>query len=415
MKAPAGVYSIVLSLITPNIQLTSDGKTPSVAAYSGAIAEVIGHAMRQAHRLMERPKKKITIKDAAWACFPAAYDRASGGRQLPPSARQVFYAARPEIMKLTGLHTLDSKYITQTLLPDFEAQHPEQTAEWDVTYDARGNLIEPHTGLEVGLGTLEVRDYLNKSAAQDPAVILADRSRWNTAGPEHRFRTVLFVEKEGFTPLLQRARIAERFDVMLMSTKGMSVVAARRLLDGMAGAGHIDRVLVAHDFDVSGFSIFATVGGDNRRYKYLNKLPFHDIGLRLTDVEEMGLQSEPVMVKNWAADSLRMTRRGVTEPELAFLRTKRVELNAMTAPQFVAFLERKLVQHGAAKVVPPEVVLIEHAQRILARKAAERWLATMPDAALPDAPDDLIEQVRAMLAAEPTLSWDIAVAATVRR
>ena len=45
-----------------------------------------------------------------------------------------------------------------------------------------------------------------------------------------------------------------------MSTKGMSTTAARLLLDRLAP--RIDKVLVAHDFDVSGFSIFGTLGSD---------------------------------------------------------------------------------------------------------------------------------------------------------
>jgi hypothetical protein len=127
----------------------------------------------------------------------------------------------------------------------------------------------------------------------------------------------------------------------------------------------------------------------------------------------MGLQSEPVTVKNWAADAARMAARGVTTAELAFLRNKRVELNAMTAPQFVTFLERKLRQHGVAKVLPPETVLAEHAQRILAREAAGRWLAKMPAKAL-HVPDGLTDQVRTMLEADPTLAWDDAVALLLR-
>ena len=76
-----------------------------------------------------------------------------------------------------------------------------------MTYDARGNLIEPHTGVQVGLGTLEVREYLNDRAAW----ARAPRSPWsttaveNTVGPENRYRTVLFVEKEGFHRQIQQA------------------------------------------------------------------------------------------------------------------------------------------------------------------------------------------------------------------
>ena len=86
---------------------------------------------------------------------------------------------------------------------------------------------------------------------------------------------------------------------MLMSTKGMSVVAARRLLDDLAArvkAGRIDRVLVAHDFDISGFGIFSTLGTDSLRYTFSGRLPLIDIGLRLTDIREMNLESEPVAI-----------------------------------------------------------------------------------------------------------------------
>ena len=65
------------------------------------------------------------------------------------------YAARGEIQRLTG-RTLDDQYFTQQLLPDFMNQYPNDTADWDVVFDARGHFHEPHTGRIVPLGTLEV-------------------------------------------------------------------------------------------------------------------------------------------------------------------------------------------------------------------------------------------------------------------
>jgi hypothetical protein len=230
---------------------------------------------------------------------------------------------------------------------------------------------------------------------------------------------VLFVEKEGCHRQIQQAQIQERFDVMLMSTKGMSVIAARHLLDDLAARvsdGRIDKILVAHDFDISGFGIFATLGIDHRRYTFRGQLPIIDIGLRLSDIQEMNLESEPVAIKNWEADAERLAVRGATEEELAFLapneggQGQRVELNAMTAPQFVAFLERKLTQYGAGKVVPDESVLVEHAARILEREAAARWLATMPKETIPATPDGLADKVRTLLATVPAMAWDDAVA-----
>jgi hypothetical protein len=55
-----------------------------------------------------------------------------------------------------------------------------------------------------------------------------------TFGPKGRHRSALFIEEEGFLPILERANIAERLDVALMSTKDMSVVASRNLIDGLA-------------------------------------------------------------------------------------------------------------------------------------------------------------------------------------
>ena len=67
------------------------------------------------------------------------------GGTLPAHARQIMYAARGEIQRLTG-RTLDDQYFTQQLLPDFMNEHPSATAEWDVVFDARGHFHEPHTG-----------------------------------------------------------------------------------------------------------------------------------------------------------------------------------------------------------------------------------------------------------------------------
>jgi DNA topoisomerase VI subunit A len=95
--------------------------------------------------------------------------------------------------------------------------------------------------------------------------------RFATNGPEHRYNTVLFVEKEGFEPLIKAASLAERFDIAIMSTKGMSTTAARLLLDQLSARG-VQQILVLHDFDVSGLSIFGTLGTDTRRYQFADDI-----------------------------------------------------------------------------------------------------------------------------------------------
>ena len=141
----------------------------------------------------------------------------------------------------------------------------------------------------------------------------------DTLGPEGRYNAVLFLEKEGFTQILEAARIAERFDFAIMSTKGMSVTAARTLVEELCGQRRL-KLLVLHDFDVAGFSIKQTLVTSNRRHDFKHAINFIDLGLRLTDVEEMELDSEPTSNKgddDAIAERLRIN--GATDEEVAFL------------------------------------------------------------------------------------------------
>jgi hypothetical protein len=343
-----------------------------------------------------------------------AYQKASGNGEYPANARQIMYAARPRVLELTGKEKLDDKYFTQKLLPDFVSDNPELTADWNVAYDARGHFVEPHTGHEIGLGTIEVRDYLGARAKEEPAVSLSGSRMYPTHGPLNRYQTILFIEKEGFMPLMEAARIAERYDVGIMSTKGMSVTAARQLLDCLSASEYLKKLLVLHDFDLYGFSIFGTLFTDTRRYTFSNEVPVVDIGLRLDDVKELELSGEPYEVKEWDARVETLRRHGASEEEIEFLETQRVELNAMTAPQFVEFLERKLETH-TEKVIPEKEVIEAQARRIWERlQAKERCKEILAqihaEAATAPLPEDLLERVKELLEEDAARSWDQAVA-----
>ena len=306
---------MTLSLITPFVRLMNDGKTPFLGDFRDAVTRAVQKAAGSAYRAMSRPPAKLSIVAAAWQVMADAYQKASGG--YPANARQIMYAARPDILRLAGIEKFNDSDFTQNILPDYIAEHPEECADWDVVYDQRGHLVEPHTRHVVPLGTLQVRQYLGERPTVGPAVTLDINTMFPTHGPENRYRNVLFVEKEGFDPLLEAARIAERFDIATMSTKGMSVVAARRLIDQLVERG-VERIFVLHDFDVSGFSIFGTLGTDSRRYVFENAVEVIDIGLRLADVEELELQSEPVVIKEDSLEARGETLRehGATEEEI---------------------------------------------------------------------------------------------------
>ena len=279
--------------------------------------------------------------------------------------------------------------------------------------------IEAHTDRKVPLGTVEVRQYLGERPMSQAPLALDAGSLSPTTGPENRYSAVLFIEKEGFNALLVQARIAERFDIAIMSTKGMSTTAARLLLDRLAP--RIDKVLVAHDFDVSGFSIFGTLGSDGRRYRFHNDVHIVDLGLRLSDVEALRLDSEPVETSgDWSTRAATLSAHGASMKEISFLRHRRVELNAMPADVFVRFLEHKLAEHGIGKVVPDNDVLEQHARHVLARALTNKALDAIRQKAEAEAasfqlPSDLHRRVVAALQRQRDIPWDFAVTDIARR
>ena len=270
----------------------------AVRSVTGAWARQRKAEEREAARLSRRRdalvrSRRMTVREAAWHVLPQAYLKASSNGTLPAHARQIMYAARGEIQRLAG-RMLDDQYFTQQLLPDFMNEHPDATAEWDVVFDARGHLHEPHTGRIVPLGTIEVRRHLREVAEHtlpELQVDLPEMAIFPTCGPGHRYGAILFVEKEGFLPLFRAVRLAERYDLAIMSTKGLSVTASRLLVDRLCAA-HAVPLLVLHDFDKSGFSILGTLRRDTRRYAFRNRIEVVDLGLRLADVEDSGLETE---------------------------------------------------------------------------------------------------------------------------
>ena len=389
------------------------------------------HHLSQAH--LERLRHDIErdkIKDAAYATMKKAYRLASANHTLPANARQIMYSSRPLVLERTGGKCwTKSSYFTQVLLPDYIREHPDETADWDVVYDDRGDFTEPHTGKRIGLGTLAVRDYVdsweNGVPVRDVPEIDLD-ARYPTSGPRHRYRFALFIEKQGFRPILEAAHIEERFDIGIMSTKGMSVTAARRLVEELTRQGVT--ILVAHDFDISGLGNLYTLGHDTRRYEFTIEPNLIDLGLRLADVKKMKLQSEPVTIKQKKNPCELLWDYGATDAERKFLvrernyygwNGQRVELNAMTSDQFIAWIERKLKENGVEKLVPEKKVLDAawRRGRLFARveaqvnKTIKEAVKQPPEAA----PKRLAHQVREMLAKHPSLAWDDAIARLAKK
>jgi hypothetical protein len=142
-------------------------------------------------------ERGVSFKEAAAEIMEKAYMQASGDRALPANARQIMYAARPHIQETTGKQ-LNDNYFTQTLLPDYIEEN--DIDDWDVVYDARGHFTEPHDGESIGVGTLEVRQYL--ADFQEPSLIEAgiSNAKVETAGPDGNFWCGPVHRKRGLRP-----------------------------------------------------------------------------------------------------------------------------------------------------------------------------------------------------------------------
>lgn len=218
--------------------------------------------------------------------------------------------------------------------------------------------------------------------------------------------------------MLQQAHIAQRYDLAMMSTKGMSTTAARQLVESLSESGVT--VLVLRDFDKAGFSIVHTLRTDTRRYRFKTPPNVIDMGLRLKDVLDMGLESEAVIYHDDKDPRPSLADRDATPDELAFLVSgkingqwvgKRVELNAMDSATFIRWLEAKLKAHKVKKYIPADADLRtawKRAWRIQElNKAIAIAAAKIPDA--PEPPDDLDTRVAARLEKSPALAWDKAL------
>jgi hypothetical protein len=317
---------------------------------------------------------------------------------------------------------LEYGYFANTLLVQYMNRRPE-TAAWKVTADPRGTLTIPNAGYEVRVpvGTLQIDDYLADAFRKcNPFAIDATlRSEWPSLAPGQRYQAVLYIEKEGFEPLLEEARIAERYDLAVISCKGQSVVAARKFADMVCAAGGGVPLLVAHDLDKAGFEIaqrLTTVSdwaeeNDRVTYRFKNRIDFRDLGLRLVDAKSYGLTGEECKFEgHFANDSI------ATPEEKDFLRGgKRIELNEFTSPDFLEWLDEKLEDHLPSRLIPRDDVLMDAYRRARAVAAMNRAIEEMSAAAIEEArsatiPNGLRGQLEQALKDSPEgEAWDNAL------
>jgi hypothetical protein len=370
-------------------QVKSEEKRPSARVYRESMWTV----------------SRTSLREICFEHMEEAWNKASGGGRLPTHWRQIFYVMRP----ICDDHPeSDRPLVDATFKQILEAYLEEMMPGWDVLRGARGVFKEPHTGENLAMSTMGVRGYLY---GDEPSPRIAPvSSRFPTKGAKNRIAAVLICEKEGFDALLAAEQVPERFDLALMSTKGISARAARDLAEDLDVP-----CFTLHDLDKNGFVM---AGG----------FPFAtDIGLRMDDVEKWGLTSEEQLHRNPHKTRRNLLKNGATAEEAQFVANgQRVELNMLTGPQFIEFVTDKLKQHGVEKVVPDkETLAVAWRRAHLARRVNALIEALQPPdsvtsskAADPaqflqvevsEPPGDLTDRIRKAFDEDDAQSWDDAL------
>ncbi len=321
---------VTLNITTPYTPFTSDGKSPDVSLVwdTGVIAKTIEtvasksvRAVRRASVSVDTTSKKQAIMDA----IPAGIRSASGNGEYRFSQRQLYYAVRPDVIKATGDEPEYGYFCT--ILTEYENGNGEIEGLYR---DNRGTLYIPHTGEEIPVGTRNVADF--------------ERPEWT-------FHKILYCEKEGFFPILRAAKWPERWDCALLTSKGYASRAVKDLLDML---GEDDEPLLCfciHDADPDGTMIYETLQ-EATKTRGKRGIDVINLGLDPDEGVVMGLQEEPVQRERKSPVA------GYISHEWGkWLQKNRIELNAMSTPLFLSWLDRKMSRYGSPKLIPPEDVI----------------------------------------------------------
>jgi hypothetical protein len=358
-------FSIRLNITTPYMPITSDGKAPDLLPFHNEITTAVGKAVRKAHR--PNAGSRVSQKDSVLDNLDAAIAKVSDDGRYRFNQRQVLYVIRKIVRDEIG-ETLTTANFAN-IITDYENEHGEIPGMYR---EPRGSIYHPHRDETITLGTLMVEEY--------------ERPAWT-------FNRLLYIEKEGFSEPLKDVRWGERHDCAVMSSKGFSTRAARDLIDKLAEHDEPITVFCVHDADAFGTTIYQSLQEETRA-RGARKIKIVNLGLERDEAEEMGLEVEEVK----ETDRRKPVAEYASDDEEWF-QTNRVELNAMTTPHFIEWLDEKMADYD--KLTPPADVLeAELAARIEDKVRAEVTERILREARFEDQVTAAIAEIKKPGAAE---------------
>jgi len=386
-----GSFKLIVNVTTPYCPITSDGKAPNLEPFADTILGAVAAAMRKAQRAAPKDKK-VSQKDVVLDHLDDVVALVSDDGEFRFNERQIYYKMRPIVLEETGQGLQIGNF--KQIITEYEAENGEIPGMYR---EPRGTIFHPHRDEDIALGTLAVEEY--------------ERPSWT-------FNKLVYVEKEGFSEALKADGWPERHDCALMSSKGFTTRAARDLVDKLAAHNEPVTIFCVHDADAYGTMIYQTFQEETKA-RGARKVQIANIGLEPWEALELGLEVEivPEGEKRKAVADYVLERED-GEEWAEWLQTRRVELNAMTTPQFIQWLDDKMAGLGGGKLIPPDDVLTAEletrleakiraavTERILREaRADERIAAVLAAIARPDAAA-LQAGIQQLFADEPEAEW----------
>ena len=280
-------------------------------------------------RMIEVRGKFLT--EAANEVMEECYMKASDNNRLPATARQIFYVARPLIEEQTD-KPLSYSYFSQTLLPNFVNEHG---ADWDVVYDDRGHFTEPHTKRVIGLGTLNVRAYLSRVASAEVGGSGFRSGLGQDLRPEWQLRRGALCRKRRLHAAVQAGQAGEalrhRHHVVRKACRSRR--RASWSIASAAGASRCWCCMISIRPGSSSRTPWRTIpGATATRHRPTSSTS------GCTTATSTACRLNPTIPTSATSGS---SQAGLDQAAIDFLRSQRVELNAMTSRQLVDFVERQ--------------------------------------------------------------------------
>jgi DNA topoisomerase VI subunit A len=359
---------LFIHLISPYIEFTDQSKTHLVAVhFKNMLIEMIepltSDVIKEVEKARKAGKKNTkknrtgntkdpSKKDLMKKYFMEGYEIASEGYKV--AVRQIFYTVRNIVNIKYQIDLKQSDYnstFTQEIATNFIERYPE--LEDKILFERRGYFYNPVTGDELPLGTKDVLAYIKRSINNG---IYRTTKTFYSIPDELMFKQVLFVEKAGFNIILKESGLIDRLNLGVMSTQGFGTRAVKRLMKYFLDKGI--KVYVLHDCDIPGYLICDKFLSGSNTYK--EGLDVIKIGLSLDDAKKLGKDrdeyAETIKYKRSYKKAIKTLNLSMDEKKFLIVDGeakiyRRAELNTLTSPELISFIESKITRKPIAPTV----------------------------------------------------------------